>query len=80
MQNEREYSSALSEAATEDFSDLDQLGFLSVPGGRDKEGRQVVMVAAKNYPARVLKTDRVFRSECETPVASWLLSSCPLGF
>ncbi|KAG2441543.1 hypothetical protein HXX76_003164 [Chlamydomonas incerta] len=61
LRNEREYSSALCEAASEDFSDLDQLGFLSVPGGRDKEGRQVVLVAAKHYPARMLKTDRVFR-------------------
>ncbi len=59
-QAEQDYAATLAASYNEDFSDLDALGFLSV-GGRDKEGRALVLVVARNYPAKVLQPDRVYR-------------------
>jgi len=40
---------------------LDLLGFLQTHSSwRDRQGRQVVMVAAKRYPASVVSTDALY--------------------
>ena len=50
-QAEATCAAALQSAHAEDFSDLDSLGFLSMPEGLvDKQDRQVVIVAAKLFP------------------------------
>ncbi|GFR46256.1 hypothetical protein Agub_g7808 [Astrephomene gubernaculifera] len=60
VRSEQEYASILSESLGHDFSDLDQLEFLQT-SGRDKDGRPLVVVVARNFPAKVLNPDRVYR-------------------
>ncbi|KAG2499473.1 hypothetical protein HYH03_002420 [Edaphochlamys debaryana] len=60
LRAEQAYATELSACAEEDFSDLDQLEFLQVRG-HDNDGRRLVVVVARNYPAKVLKLDRVYR-------------------
>ncbi|KXZ51642.1 hypothetical protein GPECTOR_12g606 [Gonium pectorale] len=57
---EQEYATTLSDASADDFSDLDQLEFLRV-SGRDSEGRPLVTVVSRNFPAKVLNVERVYR-------------------
>ncbi|MEW5304424.1 MAG: hypothetical protein WDW38_011187 [Sanguina aurantia] len=44
----------------EDFSDLDLLEFLQT-GVCDRTGRNLLIVVSRNYPAKMLRTDRVYR-------------------
>ncbi|EFJ40405.1 hypothetical protein VOLCADRAFT_77960 [Volvox carteri f. nagariensis] len=60
IRGEQLYATTLSDSATYDFSDLDRLEFLQL-SVRDKEGRQLVVVMARNYPAKVLDPERVYR-------------------
>lgn len=60
VQAEQEYADCLASCAGEDFSDLDALEFLTT-GLADKEGRPVLCVVAKHYPARVLQLERVYK-------------------
>ncbi|KAL6746027.1 Sec14p-like lipid-binding protein [Haematococcus lacustris] len=63
LQAEERHRELLAVADGEDFADLDKLGFLQT-GLEDKQGRQVVLVIAKLYPAKVLQRDRVLRYFC----------------
>lgn len=65
-----QYDEALAQASLEDFSDLDDLGFLHI--GKDKEGKRVILVVAKNFPAAVFPLDRLYRYivvRCDTVVS-----------
>mmetsp|Transcript_7271 Transcript_7271/g.15870 ORF Transcript_7271/g.15870 Transcript_7271/m.15870 type:complete len:238 (+) Transcript_7271:119-832(+) len=66
---EQEYSQALVSCSSEDFSDLDAMGFLHVgPNLRDKLGRPLIVVVAKNYRPNVVSLDRLYRytiSRCD---------------
>lgn len=60
LQVEDEYNAALKAGMQEDWEDLDALEFLSTDL-LDKHGRPVVVVTAKNFPAKVVKLDRLQR-------------------
>ncbi|GLI69419.1 hypothetical protein VaNZ11_014028 [Volvox africanus] len=60
LRGEQLYATTLSDSATEDFSDLDHLEFLQI-SGHDKAGRPLVVVVARNYQAKVLSPERVYR-------------------
>ena len=60
VQAEEEYAAALAACGGEDFSDLDQLEFLQT-GMCDADGRPIIVVIAKHYPAKVMNLDRVYR-------------------
>ncbi|GLC40032.1 hypothetical protein PLESTB_001518400 [Pleodorina starrii] len=60
LRGEQLYATTLSDSLALDFSDLDGLGFVQT-GGRDKAGRPLVVVVARNYQAKVLDPERVYR-------------------
>ncbi|PNH11006.1 hypothetical protein TSOC_002191, partial [Tetrabaena socialis] len=62
LRAENEYAGVVSSSLGEDFSDLESCGFLTT-GARDKDNRRIVCVVSRNFQAKVLNLDRVYRSQ-----------------
>lgn len=59
-QADKDSPGSSSGGAPEDFGDLDQLEFLQT-GVCDRTGRNLLIIVSRNYPAKMLRTDRVYR-------------------
>jgi hypothetical protein len=75
VQFAEQYNAAVLDTS-EDFSDLDMMGFL-ITGCKDKQGRPAVLVVAKRYQAAVLQPERVLRYGCDTSL-SVAIGSAPV--